>query len=608
MGEAPAEVELHTAPPPPLSLLSGDIAAKAAAMGNTMDDASPTGVQQQAAAAASAIAAVALPVNVPAAPALPGGVIPLPPTTGSVEGEEHEGGEGKVGALAPAATAQCAAVPVVAKGVVGSLSVAPLAAAAVPTNPPHHGPGTTAVGAVGAAALPLAAGAAVASPVGILSDGGGADCAAAATAATAATPAAVAALYKSRGNAHFAAGAYQQAVAAYTAGLEAEPRNVNLLSNRSAAHLKLLNYADAEADGRAAIDVDPTWAKGWWRVGVAQLEAARPAEAVATFDAALAACSPRDPNLRSARRRALNALEAQAHLAAVAAPAVGGCGCGHPERLPHPGEALAQRMGANASAEATPAKSTDGANSVQRPPKAVTSRNAGGRGGCAGRPAALEAAEEIPRVLSAHNYYAVLGVAITASAGEIKRRYYALARVLHPDKCRQPMGGEAMRDVSMAYTTLSSPVKRALYDRYMRDVMKADGKLPRTTAATTDAANAKGDAITVAHARGTTSSSRPTPSYSEWEAAQSAAVDLPPWLVCILGVNGGGCCVATVVLLALLPLAIVAIIVTGVAWLVCAPLRAWRRWRQGAEAAAEADRRAAVKADEVLQDVMTGHV
>ncbi|GAB0489795.1 hypothetical protein MMPV_001020 [Pyropia vietnamensis] len=459
MGEAPAEVELHTAPPPPLSLLSGDIAAKAAAMGNTMDDASPTGVQQQAAAAASAIAAVALPVNVPAAPALPGGVIPLPPTTGSVE------------------------------------------------------------------------------------------------AATAATPAAVAALYKSRGNAHFAAGAYQQAVAAYTAGLEAEPRNVNLLSNRSAAHLKLLNYADAEADGRAAIDVDPTWAKGWWRVGVAQLEAARPAEAVATFDAALAACSPRDPNLRSARRRALNALEAQAHLAAVAAPAVGGCGCGHPERLPHPGEALAQRM-----------------------------------------------AEEIPRVLSAHNYYAVLGVAITASAGEIKRRYYALARVLHPDKCRQPMGGEAMRDVSMAYTTLSSPVKRALYDRYMRDVMKADGKLPRTTAATTDAANAKGDAITVAHARDTTSSSRPTPSYSEWEAAQSAAVDLPPWLVCILGVNGGGCCVATVVLLALLPLAIVAIIVTGVAWLVCAPLRAWRRWRQGAEAAAEADRRAAVKADEVLQD------
>lgn len=43
------------------------------------------------------------------------------------------------------------------------------------------------------------------------------------------------------------------------------------------------------------------------------------------------------------------------------------------------------------------------------------------------------------------------------------------------------------------------------------------------------------------------------------------AVDLPPWLVCILGVTGGGFCVATVVVLALLPLAIVAVVVTGVA-------------------------------------------
>lgn len=400
-------------------------------------------------------------------------------------------------------------------------------------------------------------------------------------------------------------------------------------SHSSAAHLKLLHYADAEADGRAAIVVDPTWPKGWWRVGVAQLEAGRPAEAVATFDAALGACGPRDPNLRSARRRALDAVEAHTHLAALAAPAV------RSQPLPHPGAALALSTGATAAAAAAAKDAarlrgeghdgggggavgggspTDGASSVRPPPKAVTSGVgvSGGSGGGAGRPAALVVAEEIPRVLSAQNYYAVLGVPIHASAGDIKRRYHALARVLHPDKCRLAMGGEAMRDVSMAYTTLSSPVKRALYDRYMRDVMKADaaggGKSPRAAAATAVAAtDPTGDATAAVNESGATPA-RPTPSYSEWEAAQSAAVDLPPWLVCILGVNGGGCCVATVLLLALLPLALVAVAVTAIAWLVWAPFRAWRRLRQGAEAAAEADRRAAAKADEVLQDVMTGHV
>lgn len=387
----------------------------------------------------------------------------------------------------------------------------------------------------------------------------------------------------------------------------------------SAAHLKLLNFVAAEADGRAAVTVDPTWPKGWWRVGVAQLEAGRPAEAVATFDAALAACGPRDPNLRSARRRALDAVDARAHLAAVTAPAAGGgTAAAAAEPLPHPGAALAESSGATAAAArsrdgesgSSAAPPTDGSASVRRPPKAVTCGDGGGSGGGgASRAGALAAAEEIPRVLSAQNYYAVLGVAINASSGDIKRRYYALARVLHPDKCRQAMGGEAMRDVSMAYTTLSSPVKRALYDRYMRDVMKADVvgcKSPRATAAAAAAANPEGDDTTAAD--GGTPLRRPTPSYSEWEAAQAAAVDLPPWLVCILGVNGGGCCVATVLIVVLLPLALVAVLVTAVAWLVWAPIRAWRRWRQGAAAAAEADRRAAAKADEVLQDVMTGHV
>jgi len=238
---------------------------------------------------------------------------------------------------------------------------------------------------------------------------------------------------------------------------------------------------------------------------------------------------------------------------------------------------------------------------VRRPPAAVTAGRGGAvRGGApprGGRPAALDAGAEIPRVLAAQNYYAVLGVPLDATGGAVKRRYYALARALHPDKCRVPMGGEAMRDVAMAYTTLASPVKRALYDRYMRDVMAAGADAPRagrSAAAPAAAAAAAAD--------------RPTPSYSEWEASQAAAVDLPPWLVCLLGVHGGGCCVATVLLLLLLPLAVVAGVATVLAWAAWVPVRAVRRWRSGAEAAAEAERRAAAKADEGWQDAMYGHV
>lgn len=64
----------------------------------------------------------------------------------------------------------------------------------------------------------------------------------------------------------------------------------------------------------------------WWRVGVAQLEAARPAEAAATIDAALPACAPWDDDIGFARRRALDAVEARAHQAAVVTPAGGGGG------------------------------------------------------------------------------------------------------------------------------------------------------------------------------------------------------------------------------------------------------------------------------------------
>ncbi len=65
------------------------------------------------------------------------------------------------------------------------------------------------------------------------------------------------------------------------------------------------------------------------------------------------------------------------------------------------------------------------------------------------------------------DYYAVLGVARSASPEEIKKAYRALAVKFHPD--RNPGDGEAeehFKEAAEAYAVLSDPNKRAHYDRF----------------------------------------------------------------------------------------------------------------------------------------------
>lgn len=54
---------------------------------------------------------------------------------------------------------------------------------------------------------------------------------------------------------------YQEAVDAYTAAIDANPRNAVYLSNRAFANLRLENLGSALADASAAIELDPTYAK-----------------------------------------------------------------------------------------------------------------------------------------------------------------------------------------------------------------------------------------------------------------------------------------------------------------------------------------------------------
>ncbi|MCC7292292.1 MAG: J domain-containing protein [Phycisphaerales bacterium] len=65
------------------------------------------------------------------------------------------------------------------------------------------------------------------------------------------------------------------------------------------------------------------------------------------------------------------------------------------------------------------------------------------------------------------DYYAILGVARTASADEIKRAYRKLAKQHHPDRNPgNPSAERKFKEVQQAYSVLGDATKRADYDAY----------------------------------------------------------------------------------------------------------------------------------------------
>ena len=69
--------------------------------------------------------------------------------------------------------------------------------------------------------------------------------------------------------------------------------------------------------------------------------------------------------------------------------------------------------------------------------------------------------------MSKRDYYEVLGVAKTATDGEMKTAFRKLAMTFHPD--RNPGDKEAeikFKEINEAYQCLSDGQKRAAYDRF----------------------------------------------------------------------------------------------------------------------------------------------
>ena len=71
--------------------------------------------------------------------------------------------------------------------------------------------------------------------------------------------------------------------------------------------------------------------------------------------------------------------------------------------------------------------------------------------------------------------YDVLGVGKNASAGDIKKAYYALAKKYHPDTNKDPGAKDRFSDAQSAYELLSDSKRKLAYDQYGTDTSDQSG-------------------------------------------------------------------------------------------------------------------------------------
>jgi tetratricopeptide (TPR) repeat protein len=126
---------------------------------------------------------------------------------------------------------------------------------------------------------------------------------------------------KRRGNAAFKAGLLREASTLYTCAVGHDPASVALWGNRSMTHAGMGMFQEALDDALKAIEVDATWAKGYFRKGMALNGLKRYREACQAFQKSLELEPSSKVSKREAEKASKLASESEAAAAAAAAAA-----------------------------------------------------------------------------------------------------------------------------------------------------------------------------------------------------------------------------------------------------------------------------------------------
>jgi serine/threonine-protein phosphatase 5 len=94
--------------------------------------------------------------------------------------------------------------------------------------------------------------------------------------------------WKDKGNAAFKAGRYTEALVLYTKGIDCCP-SAPLLGNRAAVHLKLESFGAAMQDANAAVGLDRSYVKAFYRRGSAYIGLGKLKQALKCFEAVVKA-------------------------------------------------------------------------------------------------------------------------------------------------------------------------------------------------------------------------------------------------------------------------------------------------------------------------------
>ena len=89
--------------------------------------------------------------------------------------------------------------------------------------------------------------------------------------------------FKAKANACFQADQLNEAIELYMSALELNPANHILYANRAFCHIKLENYGSAIIDATEAINLEPSYIKGYYRRGTANLALGKLKQAKADF-------------------------------------------------------------------------------------------------------------------------------------------------------------------------------------------------------------------------------------------------------------------------------------------------------------------------------------